>query len=145
MSDIKEITVLAFDFGTKKIGVAVGETSTFSSKPLTIISNNQNLDYEIKKLISEWRPGKILVGLPLNMDGTEQKISEKAREFANKLKNDFDIDIELIDERLSTRAAYWHAEEHNPKLIKNRANVDHIAAELIIKSWFDSGFPPARE
>ena len=76
-------TILGFDFGLKRIGVAVGQTVTQSARPLTILNAKQGVPdwLEIKKLILEWGVNALIVGLPLNMDGTEQPITARAREF----------------------------------------------------------------
>lgn len=134
--------VLAFDYGTKKIGVAVGETSAFSTKALDIIKIKQDIiNWDlINKLINQWNPKYLLVGLPLNMDGTEQKMTELAREFANNLEEKFKLKVCLVDERLSTRAANWHMQElAELKLLKKTKSryIDNIAAEFIIKTWFE--------
>ena len=80
--------ILAFDFGTKKIGVAVGQTITRSSSPLTIIFNSKNkINWPaIEEVIDEWKPELILVGKPLNMDGTERDIMKRVNNFVKKLK-----------------------------------------------------------
>ena len=88
--------ILAFDFGTKKIGVAVGQTSTFTSSPLQVISSKDNkVNWnEIIILLDEWKPELIIVGKPLNMDGTDSEIMKQVEKFYEKLKNTFDVNLE---------------------------------------------------
>ena len=88
--------IISFDFGIKKIGVAVGQTSTYSSSPLQIIYNKKNkINWpEISKLVEEWKPNLILVGKPLNMDGTDSDIMKDVEKFYKKLKKLFNIDCE---------------------------------------------------
>ena len=96
--------ILAFDFGEKKIGVAVGQTSTNTSSPLKIIFNyhgETNWD-EIKEILYEWKPELILVGKPLNMDDSESKIMRKVDKFYKHLTTLYDSKYEYVDERLTT-------------------------------------------
>ena len=125
--------IVAFDFGTKKIGVAVGQTETFTSSPLQIIYNDQEKTNwnEISILIEEWNPDLILVGKPLNMDGTESDIMKKVEMFVEHLKTIYDAEYEYIDERLTT----FEAREI---LIENKSDiVDANAAKILIDNWFE--------
>ena len=99
--------VLAFDFGLKWIGVASGQTITRSATPLITLSaiNGKPNQTELVNLVNEWRPALLLVGLPLNMDDTENAISKKARAFAKSLKHLTQLPVQLVDERLSSREA----------------------------------------
>ena len=99
--------VLAFDFGLKWIGVATGQTITTTATPLTTLEarNGKPPEAETVALINEWRPVTLLVGLPLNMDDTENEISKKARAFAAWLEHLTKLPVELVDERLSSREA----------------------------------------
>ena len=95
--------IVAFDFGTKKIGVAVGQTETNSSSPLQVIfnkNNRVNFD-EINILLKEWKPDIIIIGKPLNMDGTDSEIMKEVERFYQKLKNIYEAKFEYVDERLS--------------------------------------------
>jgi len=125
--------IIAFDYGEKKIGVAVGQTSTNTSSPLQIIFNKDNKTnwISISSLLHEWKPDLILLGKPLNMDGSESEIMKKVDKFYKELKSIYDADIEFIDERLTTFEAreILKDEKHD--------NVDAHAAKILIDNWFD--------
>lgn len=124
--------ILAFDFGTKNIGVAVGQTSTFTSSPLQVISSKDNkVNWnEIIILLDEWKPELIIVGKPLNMDGTDSEIMKEVDRFFLKLKNIYDAKYEYIDERLTTFEARQILEDRN-------SLVDASAAKILIDNWFE--------
>ena len=124
--------ILAFDFGTKKIGVAVGQTSTFTSSPLQVISSKDNkVNWnEIIILLDEWKPELIIVGKPLNMDGTDSEIMKEVDRFFLKLKDIYDAKYEYIDERLTTFEARQILEDRN-------SLVDASAAKILIDNWFE--------
>ena len=124
--------ILAFDFGIKKIGVAVGQTSTFTSSPLQVISSKDNkVNWnEIIILLDEWKPELIIVGKPLNMDGTDSEIMKEVDRFFLKLKNIYDAKYEYIDERLTTFEARQILEDRN-------SLVDASAAKILIDNWFE--------
>ena len=125
--------IIAFDYGEKKIGVAVGQTSTNTSSPLQIIFNKDNNTNwtSISSLLDEWKPDLILLGKPLNMDGSESEIMKKVDKFYKELKSIYDADIEFVDERLTTFEAreILKDEKHD--------NVDAHAAKILIDNWFD--------
>ena len=130
-------TLLAFDFGLKQIGSAVGQTLTASASPLTVIrARDGQPDWNhIQALIAEWRPALLLVGLPLNMDGTESDFCARARKFARRLNGRFALPVKMVDERLSTREAkerggYRESFRDNP--------VDNLAAQVILESWLNN-------
>ena len=124
--------ILAFDFGTKKIGVAVGQTSTFTSSPLQVISSKDNkVNWnEIIILLDEWKPELIIVGKPLNMDGTDSEIMKEVDKFFLKLKEIYDAKYEYIDERLTTFEARQILED-------KKSLVDASAAKILIDNWFE--------
>ena len=124
--------ILAFDFGTKKIGVAVGQTSTFTSSPLQVISSKDNkVNWnEIIILLDEWKPELIIVGKPLNMDGTDSEIMKEVDRFFLKLKDIYDAKYEYIDERLTTFEARQILDDKN-------SLVDANAAKILIDNWFE--------
>ena len=125
--------IIAFDYGEKKIGVAVGQTSTNTSSPLQIIFNKDNKTnwISISSLLNEWKPGLILVGKPLNMDGSESEIMKKVDKFYKQLKSIYDADIEFVDERLTTFEAREILKD------EKQDNVDAHAAKILIDNWFD--------
>ena len=125
--------IVAFDFGTKKIGVAVGQTATYTSSPLQIIINKDNkVNWsEISILLNQWNPELIIVGKPLNMDGTDSEIMKQVEKFYEKLKNTYDVNLEYIDERLTTFEA---------KQILEYTDIDQVdanAAKILIDNWFE--------
>ena len=125
--------IVAFDFGEKKIGVAVGQTSTYTSSPLQVIFNNHDkVNWnEISVLLEEWKPELILVGKPLNMDGTDSEIMKKVDAFYKKLESLYDARFEYVDERLTTFEARDILKENNVE------TVDANAAKILIDNWFN--------
>ena len=125
--------IVAFDFGEKKIGVAVGQTSTYTSSPLQVIFNNHDkVNWnEISILLEEWKPELILIGKPLNMDGTDSEIMKKVDIFYKKLKSLYDAKFEYVDERLTTFEARDILKENNVE------TVDANAAKILIDNWFN--------
>ena len=124
--------IIAFDYGEKKIGVAVGQTSTNTSSPLQIIFNKDNKTnwVSISSLLDEWKPDLILLGKPLNMDGSESEIMKKVDKFYKQLKSIYDADIEFVDERLTTFEAREILKD------EKQDNVDAHAAKILIDNWF---------
>ena len=125
--------IIAFDYGEKKIGVAVGQTSTNTSSPLQIIFNKDNNTNwtSISSLLDEWKPDLILIGKPLNMDGSDSEIMKKVDKFYKQLKSIYDADIEFVDERLTTFEAREILKD------EKQDNVDAHAAKILIDNWFD--------
>ena len=132
-------TVLAFDYGTRKIGVASGQSVTGSGSPLAAIACRQQApDFDqIARLLEEWRPDALVVGLPLNMDGSESETSQRARRFARQLEGRFGRPVYLVDERLSTREARDRMGDQYRGGPDER--VDSLAAVLMIESYFQEG------
>lgn len=131
--------VLGFDFGLKKIGVAVGQRITQTATPLSILkAQNGTPNWEsIKALISEWAVDALIVGLPLNMDGTEQMITKRAKAFGNQLHKRFQLPVYFVDERLTTVAAKDFMHTHITS--KERFGpADSFSAKLIVESWLRS-------
>ena len=125
--------IVAFDFGEKKIGVAVGQTATCTSSPLQVIFNKNGkvIWFEISTLLDEWQPGLIIVGKPLNMDGTDSEIMKKVEKFNKKLRDLYDAKFEYIDERLTTFEARQILKENKTD------EVDANAAKILIDNWFE--------
>ena len=132
-------TLLAFDFGTRKIGLASGQSLTGTGSPLPALPCREGIpDWEqVRRLLAEWQPDLLLVGLPLNMDGTDSDLSQRARRFAGRLKGRFGKPVQLIDERLSTREARERLGDHYRGGSDPR--VDSMAAVLLIESFFNDG------
>ena len=124
-------TVIGFDYGTDWIGVAVGQTLTGQARPLAAIKNGDW--HRIARVIDDWRPQKLVVGLPLNMQGEAQTMTRKAQRFARQLEGRHGIETELVDERLTTREAYLLALDGDDK--KSKTEIDSISAALITESW----------
>ncbi len=126
--------VMAFDFGSQKIGVAVGQPITASATPIAIIkATNGKPDWnQVQQLIEEWQPGTLVIGLPLNMDGSESEMSRLARKFARRLNGRFNIPFEMMDERLTSFEAKDRGESNSVPA----KDIDDIAASLILESWF---------
>ncbi|MDH5358738.1 MAG: Holliday junction resolvase RuvX [Gammaproteobacteria bacterium] len=132
-------TILGFDFGLRNIGVAVGQELTKTASPLTMIRARDGVPNwdDIKTLIDEWKPQLLVVGLPLNMDDTEQEMTLAARRFGNRLNGRFQIPVEWQDERLSTYEALDQLGINNKMQSNNRGDVDRISAQLILQSWLN--------
>lgn len=133
-------TLLAFDFGTKSIGVAIGQRITGTARPLTAIKANDGTpDWrQFEKLLKEWQPELVVVGLPLNMDGTNQPLTDRARKFANRLHGRFGVKVELQDERLSTVEARAGLFERGGFRALNKGSIDSASAVIILESYFEN-------
>ena len=139
-------TLLAFDYGTKRIGVAVGQELTRTATPITTLNNTAtSIDWNaIDQLVSEWRPNAMVVGLPLNADGSEHAISRAAKQFGNQLQARYNLPVYWVDERLtSMEAESMIAASRTGRKSKSKdqtrvkAEVDKTAAKLILESWFN--------
>lgn len=121
-----EGTVLAFDFGTRRIGVALGEMMLAHARPLTVIiaSSNDARFAAIGRLIGEWRPKRLVVGLPVHPDGAAHEMTARSRRFARQLEGRFRLPVELVDERYSSCGL-------------PAENIDAKAAAVILQAWFD--------
>ncbi len=130
----KLTTVIGFDFGTKWIGVAVGQTLTRQATPLTTLKYG---DWEgIKRLLDQWQPQKLVVGLPLSMNGDDQELTARTKRFGRQLQGRFGIDTSMVDERLTTREAFQIAIETGQ--FKNKQEIDSLSAALITESWLQN-------
>ncbi|WP_394128957.1 Holliday junction resolvase RuvX [Shewanella maritima] len=135
-------TVLGFDFGTKSIGIAIGQAVTGTARPLLSIKANDGIPNwdQIGDLIKEWQPDIVVVGLPLNMDGTEQEMTQRARKFANRINGRFGIKIATQDERLTTADAKARLFELGGYKALTKDQVDAVSAVLIVESYFENSF-----
>jgi putative Holliday junction resolvase len=135
-------TVMGFDFGTKSIGIATGNSLTGSATPLVAIKAQDGIPNwdQIEVLLKEWQPDRLIIGLPLNMDGTEQELTQRARKFGNRLNGRFGYPIEFQDERLTTTDAKARLFEKGGYKALAKGAVDNASAALIIESWFESRY-----
>ncbi|OGA47377.1 MAG: Holliday junction DNA helicase RuvA [Betaproteobacteria bacterium RIFCSPLOWO2_12_FULL_62_13] len=133
-------TVLAFDFGEKRIGVAVGDLAIGIAHPLTIITgaDNRTRFAAIAALIEEWRPLLLIVGLPTHPDGAEHEVGRLARRFAQRLEGRFGLATRLVDERLTSRAAETRLREQGMRGKKLNARLDTVAAQEILQGYFET-------
>jgi len=128
MSSIE--TIFAFDFGVKRIGVAMGNTMLRQAEPLKVISavDNATRFAAIQSLLDEWKPARLVVGLPMHPDGAEHEMTARARRFANQLHGRFGLPVELVDERYSSAVI----------AAKRGEVIDDRAAAIILQQYFDS-------
>lgn len=144
MLDAKEVvlngTVLAFDFGIKRIGVAVADTQVAIAHPLQTIATEitESRFTLIAQLIQEWQPQFLLVGLPFYMDGKEHEISRLSRRFARRLAGRFSIPVYMWDERLSSAAASESLREIGINTKAQKEIIDQVAAGHILQHYLDS-------
>lgn len=135
-------TVLGFDYGSRKIGVAVGQTLTATASPITVVANTKDgPDWQVfEQLVNEWRPARLIVGLPLSLDGGEQPMSRAARRFAEELSARFRLPVDFSDERGTTKAARSDFAERRAAGLARRSagrQVDALAAQLIVEQWLN--------
>ncbi|OZG75145.1 Holliday junction DNA helicase RuvA [Hahella sp. CCB-MM4] len=133
-------TVLGFDFGLKRIGVASGQSITGTASPLSEIPARDGIpDWNIiGNLVAEWTPDMVLVGEPSNMDGTDSDMARRARKFANRIHGRFGVPVTMVDERLTSFEAKQMVRERYGNQDFGKYAVDSIAAVLIIEHWFAS-------
>ena len=138
MSSPRPLTLLGFDFGEKRIGIAVGQSLTGSVTPLTTLSAvQQKPDWaRIEALLKEWQPDRLIVGLPLHMDGREQTLTQRAKRFGNQLKGRYNLPVEWVDERLTSLEAESILQQSGKKHSDKR-DIDKVAAALILQSWLE--------
>lgn len=135
---MSHLTVLAFDYGTKSIGVAFGQSITATASELAPLPARDGIPnwQQIEQLLNEWKPDTTLVGLPLNMDDSESELSTRARKFANRIHGRFGVKVDLYDERLTTIMAKEEAHDRGIHGSYNKNPVDSIAARLMLEGWF---------
>lgn len=130
--------VLAFDFGTRRIGVAFGQEMLGRARPLTLLAARDGIPdwLAIESLIREWQPDQLVVGLPLNMDDTENEMCARARKFGNRLHGRFHLPVAMVDERLTSFEAKGDVLAAGGSRDFGRHGVDDRAAVLILETWF---------
>jgi putative Holliday junction resolvase len=139
-----DATILAFDFGTRRIGVASANTLTRAAKPLATIAvprSSRAID-AVASLIDEWRPARLVVGLPLHADGTPHAMTGHARRFAAELEARFERPVTLVDERFTTQIAAVAMRDAGVGGRKGRESRDAFAAQIILQAWLDAADDP---
>ncbi|MEH6451571.1 MAG: Holliday junction resolvase RuvX [Psychromonas sp.] len=133
-------SLLGFDFGTKSIGVATGQMITATAQPIAAIKANDGIPNWniVEKVIQDWQPDLVVIGLPLNMDGTEQAITQRAKKFGNRLSGRFGVKIAFQDERLTTASAKEFIFEHGGYKALDKGKIDSVSAALILEGWMQS-------
>ena len=133
-------TLLAFDFGEKRIGIAVGEWALAQAHPLTTIRSEVNAERFalIAALIAEWKPVRLVVGLPVALDGTPHAMTARCTRFANQLRGRFGLPVDYAEERFSSVEAddRLRAAGHDARSAKE--HVDALAAQIILQNYFES-------
>lgn len=132
-------TFLAFDFGTRRIGIAVGNSISGTARPLTTLHGEQNAQrFEaIRTLVSEWQPAALIVGLPGHDDGTPHELSRHCRRFAQQLKGRFNLPTILVDERYTSTAASAQLDAAGIRGIRQKPLLDQVAAQHILQAYLD--------
>jgi putative pre-16S rRNA nuclease len=135
----KATTFLAFDYGEKYIGVAVGSRHTRQAEPLTTLRGSaKNPDWVgISRLIGQWRPDALVVGLPLNMDGSTNPMTRAARAFGQRLQDRYNLPVHMVDERLSTLAAREILNEAGVPMRRHKTRLDKVAAQTILQTFLN--------
>lgn len=134
-------TIMAFDFGTKSIGSAIGQEITGTASPLRAFKANDGIPNwdDIEKLLKEWQPDLIVVGLPTDLHGRDlDTIAPRAKKFANRLHGRFGFPVELHDERLSTAEARADLFSMGGYKALEKGNIDCQSAVVILESWFEA-------
>ncbi len=140
MSDIDGRPLLGFDYGTRLIGVAVGQRITGTARPLCTVKNSREGEdwRRLDALVAEWQPAALVVGLPLTSDGGEQTMSRKARAFAGSLNERYALPTHMMDERMSSiesRQRFAEGRRQGLRRKRDAADIDAIAAQIILENW----------
>ncbi|MDO6508265.1 Holliday junction resolvase RuvX [Colwellia sp. 4_MG-2023] len=140
--EISQRTIIGFDFGKKYIGVAVGQEITGSASPLGSVKATDGIPHwdSLSVFLTEWQPDLVVVGLPLNMDGSEQQLTKDARKFGNRLAGRFGLKVEFQDERLTTADAKEQLFARGGFKNLKKDNIDAESARLIIESFFEQSY-----
>ena len=128
---------MAFDFGLRQIGVAIGNCLLGTTQPLRVLKAKEGTpDWRaVEDLVNEWRPDLLLVGDPLNMDGSASELCQRARKFSRRLHGRLGLPVEMIDERLSSFEAKHNSREQGHRGNFKEQPIDSYAAELILQTW----------
>ena len=130
--------IMAFDFGTQKMGMAVGQSLIESANPLALFPMKDGIPNwdELLKIVKQYQPSLFLVGLPLNMDDSESELSARSRKFARRLRHRTNIETLMVDERLTTREARDELGHYQAQGRAKKLSADSVAAALFIESWY---------
>lgn len=130
--------IMAFDFGTQKMGIAIGQSLIESANPLVLFPMKDGIPNwdELLKIVRQYQPTLFLVGLPLNMDDSESDLSARSRKFARRLRHQTNIETLMVDERLTTREARDELDQYHAQGRAKKLAADSIAAALLISSWY---------
>jgi len=136
---IKKGSVLAFDFGERRLGIATGTHLLLKANPLETIDEESNKIRfnHIAKLVEAWQPTLFVVGLPLNLQGEETTISQLARKFGRRLNGRFNLPVMLVDERFSSYDASEQLKKQGVHGMAQKQTLDQVAAQTILQSYFD--------
>ena len=131
---------MAFDFGTQRIGVAVGDFETRLAHPLATldVAENRARFAAIERLIAEWQPALLVVGLPARVDGSEHPVGKLARRFAQRLQGRFGVRAELVDEHLTSHDAEHSLRSAGARGARLKAGLDAVAAQRILETYFEN-------
>ena len=131
--------VMAFDYGLRNIGIAIGQNITKSASTFYVLKAKEGMPDWVKldSLIEEWEPGLFIVGDPYNMDGTKSEFQKKIAKFSTELIKRYEIELQMVDERLTTKEAKERIQDR-PDGIKDSANRHSISAQIILEDWFRS-------
>lgn len=137
-------TIIAFDFGEKRIGIAVGEASLRQAHPLTTVRSEVNAERfsAIGALISEWKPSRLVVGLPLALDGSPHAMTARCTRFANQLRGRFGLPVDYAEERLSSIEAEERLRESGHSARSAKTHIDAMAAQIILQGYFEHPLIP---
>ena len=135
-------TIMGFDFGSKSIGIAIGQEITGSANPLQSLKARDGIPNwdNLSALVEQWQPDIFIVGLPLNMDGSNQPITFAAKKFANRLSTKYGIPAQTQDERLTTVDAKAQLFAQGGYKNLSKGKVDNLSAKLIIESWCEAQY-----
>ncbi len=133
--------ILGVDFGLKRVGLAIGQTLTRQAAEMKTLQNTGDLLAQLQSIIEEWQIRRVVVGWPLKMDGEDQAITKKTRQFAEALQQRTGVEIDYVDERLTSRDAnqrFIELRQSGLTRQSNKEKIDALAACIILQSWFDN-------
>ncbi len=135
----KPQTIIAFDFGLKNLGVAVGQTITASASELPPLKARDGIPNweQLGKLLDDWKPDLVVIGNPINLDDTASELSVRAKKFGNRINGRFAVAVALVDERYSSKEAKSQARDHGHKGDYGNNPIDSIAARIILETWLN--------